>query len=630
MPRLTPARVILRDDGTPWSETFGDVYHSSSGGLEQVRSVFLAGNGLPGRWRGRRHFTLVETGFGLGLNFLATWLAWRDDPARCERLHFVSAELHPFPAADLLAAHRAEPDLGPLVDELAAQWPPLVPGFHRLHLDGGRIVLTLLFGDARTLLPQLEARADAFYLDGFSPAVNPELWNEALIGELARLAAPDATLATWSVRGATRRALQQAGFDCAKHPGFGAKREMLVGCFTQGTRAAEPQRHALVIGAGLAGSAVANRLLERGWRIDLIDAADGPAQGASGNHAGVLRALPSRDDNRLSRLTRAGALYGVRHLQGLQARGQPVRWAACGVLHLARDEKQQDKQRAVVAALDDPPEVLRFVEREEASRLAGWPVAIGGWWFAGGAWVNPPSLCEANLHACAERLRTHYAREVATLEDTGCEWIARDADGCEIARAPVAILAGGATITRIAQAAALPVIAARGQVSLLRAETGSAPEVMVCRGGYVSPAIDGLHAAGATFSVDDDDTQLREADHAENLGKLAAMLPGFPAEVAGGRVGFRPASPDRLPIVGPVPDLAQVHQGTLGTVARHRDLHAVSGFGARGLVWSALVAEMLASQLEGEPLPLERDLVEAMDPARYVLRPPGKRHSIED
>lgn len=625
MPRLRPARLSLREDGTPWSETYGDVYHSSSGGLEQARGVFLAGNGLPGRWQGRHHFTIVETGFGLGLNFLATWAEWRADPARCGRLHYVSAELHPFRAEDLAAAHRDTSGLAPLVDELVAHWPPLVPGFHRLHLDGGRVVLTLLFGDARALLPQLEARADAFYLDGFSPAVNPELWGEDLIAELARLAAPDATLATWSVRGATRRALQQAGFDCEKRPGFAAKRERLVGRFTRGTPVEAVPRHALVIGAGLGGSAIANRLLERGWRIDLVDAAPGPAHGASGNHAGVLRALPSRDDNRLSRLTRAGALYGTRHLARLAAQGLPVRWAACGVLHLARDTKQEDKQRNVVAALDDPLEVLRFVERDEAARLAGWPVTTGGWWFEGGAWVNPPSLCRANLDAWPHGLTTHYGREVAAIEDTGGEWIAHDAEGREIARAPLAILACGATITRIAQAATLPVVPARGQVSLLRAEPDSAPRVMVCRGGYVSPAIDGLRAAGATFSVEDGNPELREADHAENLDKLQAMLPGFEAEVVGGRVGFRPTSPDRLPIVGAVPDMTRPHGGRLESVPRHRGLYAVSGFGARGLVWSSMVAEMLASRLDGEPLPLERDLVDAMDPARYVLRPPGRR-----
>lgn len=630
MPRLTPARLAFRDDGTPWSETYQDIYHSNCGGLEQARKVFVAGSELPQRWQGRATFTIVETGFGLGLNFLATWAAWRDDPARCERLHFVSAELHPFSHEDLARAHAAHSDFETLSAELLAHWPPLTPGFHRLHLDGGRVIVTLLFGDACELLPQLEARADAFYLDGFSAAQNPEMWSDDLLATLARLAAPEATLATWSARGTLRRSLIAAGFDCVRRRGFAAKSQMLFGRFRHGVVAATPQTHALVIGAGLAGSAIANRLLERGWRITLIDSANGPAQGASGNHAGVLRALPSRDDNRMSRITRTGALYGVRHLKRLSAQGLPVRWAACGVLHLARDEKQQGKQREVVAALDEPPEVLRFVERDEASNIAGWPLAIGGWWFSQGAWVNPPSLCSANLDAWPDQLVTHYGQDVAALDDTGSEWIARDADGHEIARAPVAILANGAAITRIAQASTIPVVAARGQVSLLKAEPGSAPDVMVCRGGYVSPSIDGLRAAGATFSVDDDNTELRDADHAENLDKLATMLPGFAAEVVGGRVGFRPASPDRLPIVGAVPDAAQAHGGTLDTVPRHRDLYAVSGFGARGLVWSALVAEMLASQLNHEPLPLERELVEAMDPARYVLRPPGNRRSFED
>lgn len=630
MPRLTPARLSFRDDGTPWSETYQDIYHSNCGGLAQARAVFVAGNELPTRWQGREHFTIVETGFGLGLNFLATWAAWRLDPARCERLHFVSTELHPFPRDDLATAHAAHGDVAALSTELLAHWPPLTPGFHRLHLEGGRVTLTLLFGDACHTLPQLDAHADAFYLDGFSAAHNPEMWSEELIAQLARLAAADATLATWSARGALRRALIAAGFDCSRRRGFAAKSQMLAGRFRHGAATRVPPRHAMVIGAGLAGSAIANRLCERGWHIDLIDAADGPAQGASGNHAGVLRALPSRDDNRMSRITRAGALYGLHHLQRLSARSLPVRWAACGVLHLARDARQEAKQREVVAALEEPADVLRFVERDEASRIAAWPLAIGGWWFQRGGWVNPPSLCAANLDACAERLDTHYGCKVASLEDTGSEWIARDTEGREMARAPVAILANGAAITRIAQAAALPVVAARGQVSLLKAEPGSAPDVMVCRGGYVSPAIDGLRAAGATFAVDDEDVELREADHAENLDRLEAMLPGFAAEVVGGRVGFRPASPDRLPIVGAVADVSQAHGDTLAAVPRHRSLYAVSGFGARGLVWSALVAEMLASQLNNEPLPLERELVEAMDPARYVLRPPGKRRTVED
>ena len=228
---LQPARLILDESGTPISETYGDIYHSAAGGHAQARHVFLAGNGLPARWRGRDSFTILETGFGLGINFMATWLAWKADPARCAPLHFISLEKHPFSAADLARAHAAWPEFQALAAELNAHWPALTAGTHRLELEGGQIVLTLVFGDAVETLRTLAAKADAFYLDGFSPALNPDLWSPALCQSLVRLANDGATLATWSVAGAVRRALSDAGFQVEKQAGFAGKRQMLVGRF---------------------------------------------------------------------------------------------------------------------------------------------------------------------------------------------------------------------------------------------------------------------------------------------------------------------------------------------------------------------------------------------------------------
>ncbi|MDR3213465.1 MAG: tRNA (5-methylaminomethyl-2-thiouridine)(34)-methyltransferase MnmD, partial [Azoarcus sp.] len=302
---IQPAPLQFAADGTPCSEAYGDVYYSAAGGLGQARHVFLAGNGLPERWRGRERFVVVETGFGMGLNFLATWAAWQDDPARPRTLHFVSFEMHPFRREDLARLHAAWPELAPLAAELRADWPPLVGGMHRLHLAGGRVCLTLYFGDVREGLAQLDAHADAIFLDGFSPAKNPAMWSAKVFYLLSRLAAPDATLATWSVAGEVREGLRRASFVTEKTPGFGGKREMLRGHLyphpqRKNTAAPLPAvRHAIVIGAGAAGSAVAERLAARGWDIDLIDAANGPGLGASGNRAGVLRPPPSLDVNRL-------------------------------------------------------------------------------------------------------------------------------------------------------------------------------------------------------------------------------------------------------------------------------------------------------------------------------------------
>lgn len=229
---LELASLTVDDDGTPVSPVYGDVYHSAAGGHAQARHVFMAGNGLPTRWQGKERFVILETGFGLGINFLATWLAWRNDPRRSAVLHFVSLEKHPFTADDLARAHRSLPEFAALSGELVERWPArdsLRAGEQRIVLAAGQVTLHLVLGDAATLLPTLDVAADAFYLDGFSPAKNPALWSPELCRSLFRLAAPGATLATWSVAGAVRRALTDAGFSVEKRPGFADKRQMLVG-----------------------------------------------------------------------------------------------------------------------------------------------------------------------------------------------------------------------------------------------------------------------------------------------------------------------------------------------------------------------------------------------------------------
>jgi tRNA 5-methylaminomethyl-2-thiouridine biosynthesis bifunctional protein len=240
----------------------------------------------------------------------------------------------------------------------------------------------------------------------------------------------------------------------------------------------------------------------------------------------------------------------------LTAAGQPLRWGQTGVLHLARDETHAATQQRVVEIRKAAADQLYFVDRQQARKLAAWPVASGGWWFPGGGWVDPGSLCRANLARYATAITAHYAAEVAQIDRPADLWRARNAAGDVIAAAPVLILANATTARHFAVTAHLPLRAARGQVSHLAATAGSAPDVVVCRLGYVTPAIDGLRCAGATFSVDDGEAALRESDHAENLAKLDFILPGYgnviQARDLAGRVGFRPLSPDRLPMIGAI------------------------------------------------------------------------------
>ncbi|WP_374401263.1 bifunctional tRNA (5-methylaminomethyl-2-thiouridine)(34)-methyltransferase MnmD/FAD-dependent 5-carboxymethylaminomethyl-2-thiouridine(34) oxidoreductase MnmC [Niveibacterium sp.] len=623
---LDTASLQFGEDGTPYSIKYDDVYHPHAGAMGQARHVFLGGCGLPAGWQGQDDYVVLETGFGLGHNFLATWEAWRADPKRSRRLHFISVEKHPFPVTDLAEAHAASGAPPDLAAKLRAQWPLAMPGFHRMHFDEDRVTLTLLFGEAHMLLPELHAQADAIYLDGFAPGKNPDMWSPAVFEALAERSHSDTRIATWSVSAWVRTALAEAGFLTDKQAGFAGKREMLCGRATtiSERRLSPTDRRAIVIGSGLAGTSMAERLASRGWDVQLLESASQPAQGASGNLAGAFRPLPSADDGRLFQMTRAGFLYGLRHIKGLQAEELQVRWAPCGVLHLARDAEQEEKQRAIVESIQAPQDFVRFVDRRHAERIAGAPVAYGGWFFQLGGWINPPSLCVANLARFPGRITGRYSSPVARLQRVGKMWRAVAADGQLLAEAPIVVLANAADAKRLALADWMPLRVARGQVSHLPEDAVPALKTVVCGQGYATPAIDGVTCAGATFFADDESTHVRLGDHLENLDKLQKMLPGFaknvPMDRLSGRVGQRPVSLDRMPIAGEMPSVMSGRGFDMASVPRHAGLYMLSGFGARGLVWCSLLAEYVASQICNEPSPLPDSLADRVDPARFLFR----------
>ncbi len=604
---LVPARLAFAADGTPYSEAYGDVYHSAGGGLAQARHVFLGGNLLPARWQGRERFVVLETGFGLGLNFLATWQAWREDPRRCATLHYVAIEKHPFSTADLAALHAPLGEVAAPSAALREAWPLLVPGCHRMAFEHGRVVLTLFFADASDALPQLRLAADAIYLDGFSPARNPEMWSAPLLKRVARLAAPGATAATWSVAGEVRAALGAAGFAVEKRAGFGAKREMLRASLApHGTPAGPPQasaRRVMVIGAGIAGAAACERFAARGWQVELVERHAAPAAEASGNHAGTFHPLIAPDDSVFARLTRAAFLH-------LLASG--VEHKACGVLQLARDEREAEAQQRALAALGYPAAYAEQVDAGRASWLAGMPVAAGGVWFSQAGWLRTPAAVRALLARCGERLLARYGCEVAALERAGDDWLARDAHGGEIARAGTAVLANAGDALRLAPDAAVRLRRVRGQLTHLPGERLSQLRTVVLRGGFVVPPVDGIAVTGASFDFDDEEAAARAGDHAENLARLERIIPGAAAGLdpatLGGRVAWRATVPDRLPMIGPIED------------ARGPGLYGAFAYGSRGLLWAGLGAELLASHACGEPLPLEGKLVDAIAPGRFRLR----------
>ena len=579
---LVPARLAFQE-GIPYSEEFGDVYHSAGGGPAQALHVFLHGNGLPERWAGRERFVILETGFGAGVNFLTTWRTWRRDRARCGRLHFVSIEKHPFRLPDLREIH-ANYDLGDEAAELHARWPMLVPGAHRLEFDDGKVVLTLFFADIK-VTRELRLAADAFYLDGFAPAKNPDMWSYALMRNLSRLAAPGATAATWSVAAEVRKALQETGFAVEKRPGFGGKREMLAARYQkQGQTTFSHPRTAAVVGAGLAGAAVCERLCARGWDVTLYERHAAPAHEASGNHAGTFHPIVTPDDSVFARLTRAAFLQSIARWKELAG----LRWDPCGVLQLARDEKEEASQRKALALLRLPPEYAQYATREEASAHAGVPLPASALWFPEAGWIQPRSLVQAQLAACGQRLERRFSSEVG-----------------ELPPAPVVILANSFEAAKLKPVPHLRLRRVRGQLTYVPEEALEPPHVVVLRGGMVLPPVEGVCVVGASYDIDDEDASLRNESHEGNLLRLQAIT-GMRVKAGSldGRVAFRAVAPDRVPVAG------KLGEGVYGAFA----------YGSRGLIWAALAAELIAAELEGEPLPLEGKLAQAMDPGRFARR----------
>ncbi|MGH8664354.1 MAG: FAD-dependent 5-carboxymethylaminomethyl-2-thiouridine(34) oxidoreductase MnmC, partial [Burkholderiales bacterium] len=585
---LQPARIAFDAGGAPYSEDFTDVYHSVDGGPAQARAVFLAGNGLPQRWRGRRSFTILETGFGLGLNFLCCAGELLADPDRPSRLNYVAVEKHPALPGDLARAHARWPHIAGLAEELRRAWPAPLRGFHRIDLAGGRIALTLLFGDAVEMLSELDARADAVFLDGFAPEKNPEMWSDVLFRQLARLSGPGTTAATWSVAATVRARLQSVGFQVDKRPGFGRKREMLgairPGAVASRGSAAARERHAVVIGAGLAGSWAAHALASRGWTVDLIERHPEPAQEASGNAVGAVRPALNLADNDNARLARAAFLRATRVLDGDPAWSQAYR--RTGVLHVATTAQQAGRMAAILAAHAFPPQYVRWVETDEGARLARHRVAGPGWWLADGGWARPQALCRALLGLGADRIRAQFGSAAHDFVPSPAGWRVRDAGGKVLAQAPVLVLANGYDARRFDVARLPMLVGVRGQVSFVPPAPNRVLDIVVCGDGYIAPLPGGGHCVGATFEPDVEAVDLRNADHASNLQRAQRMLPGFglgldPARL-GGWAGLRAATADRLPVCGAL--------SSADTSSGASNCYILAGMGARGLIWAPLCA----------------------------------------
>ncbi|MDP2214275.1 FAD-dependent 5-carboxymethylaminomethyl-2-thiouridine(34) oxidoreductase MnmC [Phenylobacterium sp.] len=587
--------LILDAQGQPRSRLYGDVYFSTEDGLAESRAVFLQGCGLPERWAERRDFTVGELGFGTGLNILALLDLWRRTRPAGGRLHIFTIEAHPIEAQAAAQALSAWPDLAPLQERLLGRWPGRRRGFHRVDLADLHACLDVAVMEVGPALSAWSGQADAWFLDGFSPAVNPQMWRDEVMEKVAARTAPGGRLATFTVAGAVRRGLQNAGLEVAKRPGHGRKRERLEAWRPDASAPEAPRPRVAVIGAGIAGAAMARALRALDVDVQVFDA-QGAGAGASGNPAALV--TPRLD-------AALGALAGL-FAQALDRAKRlyedvPGAILSEGVLQLAQQPRDAERFSRIAGADLFEPGALSLHDASQTSAWIGEPGGPGLMQHVARV-VRPSAILEAWLGPVS-------IADLGAIEAKGGGWALTTTDGAVCWQGDAVVVCAGHGAARLIEN--LPLQAVRGQISVAADLTSPG----VAWGGYAAPSPEGL-VFGATHDRDDTESGLRLGDHQRNLDTLATALPGLAAQVQAaslaGRASVRAVTPDRLPLAGGIGD----------------GLYVLGGLGSRGFCLAPLLAEHVAAAITGAPSPLPADTAALVDPDRFrrrALRRAGRR-----
>lgn len=697
---ISEAKVHWDENNQLVSSSYDDMYLSHNSGIDEAHYVFMEQNCLPQRWKNfsDNNFTIGETGFGPGQNFLIAAKAWLEKTSK-GTLHFVSVEKSPLNRPDLQQAlalwTESSDDKFGLAEGLLQQYPPAVPGIHRIRLANNRIVLTLMYGDAEKMFASLQGSDhplfkrignpifDAWFLGGFVPTKNPEMWTDELFQAIANLSQAGTTVSAFTSAETIQRGLANVGFEVEKTPGFGNKGDILRGKAYSGiskplTLEASPQdwqpatfnsphqppwylsscylstnsdknipKTAIVIGGGIAGCSTARALAERGISVTLIERHKKVGQEGSGNPQGILYPKLSTSNSPLARFGLMALLNASRyyrdfldpHLTSNSVEKKMNMGQRCGVLVLP--ESENDKQQFEQIAQLFPQELVQLLKGERLHQTAGLPLeSTFGLFFPQLGWINPPAACQLLIKHPLISVQT---TEVEEIIYSHTHWQALDKNGVTLSTAPTMVIACGFDSSRFSQTNHLPLKKIRGQITSLPATTQSEElQTVLCGEGYIAPAVSGTHTLGATYNFDEASTEVRTKDHHVNLEQLTKTDQGMAnafcdtptdllVKTLSGRAAFRCTIPDYLPIAGPAPKLESyienyklLRKNARSHIPTSGDnwpgLYLNIGHGSRGLSYAPMCAELLASQICGGVPPLELDLRQAVHPGRFIIR----------
>ena len=657
----------------------------SEDGLAENDGIFLEQNRLKQRFSALHNnhcFVIGETGFGAGLNFLATWKLWAKTAPANAHLHFISVEKNPLTRPQLSRALSLWPSFQPYYLSLLAQYHCIQnPGFHRLSFADGNVHLTLIINDTQIALNQLFASnhphycrpqwqgVDAWFLDDFSqtknPAIkNPIMWSAELLTTMANLTKPQGTLATFTAAASIQQHLRTAGFTVEKVQGVDKKKPLIRATFNPSNneiqhapltahnystkqplpwpviahyQATKKSQRVVVLGAGLAGCHTARALADCGYKVTLIDRANTLAAGASGNAQGVVYAKLSPQRHSLGEFNVFSLRYAQDYYRQFWSQGNRY-GQQCGVLQLAYNPKIA-KQHQQLAAMFSHTGLLQLTSAQQASELAGLPLSNDGLYFPNSGWLHPPAVCQALVDHPSITVILATAVNAIDRQSSGWQLTGKckATKPWEMSDIHTLVIANATDARTLPSLQWLPTQAIRGQVTLMPTCPVSRDlKTVICGKGYIAPAVDNQHCIGASFNLHDPCTDIKRRDHITNLHNVAKLLPLFEAEQIdyqelNGRVSFRCATLDYLPMAGPVPDInafdrdyTQLRQDARTNIHRSGTylprLYLNIGHGSRGLCYTPLCAALIASIISGEPPPLPQSIIQALNPARFIIR----------
>jgi len=632
---IKPAIIEWRN-GIPFSPAYQDIYYSQQGGVQETKHVFLKHNKLPERWSNSQHFSIAETGFGTGLNFMVTASQWLKSAPKNTTLDYFSIEKNPISKTDLSKIHQQWPQFSNISQCIIDNYPPLIQGFHPILLNSPRIRLILIWGDIEYALNQLDIQADCWFLDGFSPNKNPSMWSLKHCQKIAQLTKKTGSFSTYTAVGQVRRDLISAGFEVSKAAGFGHKRELLYGrllkvpdgieqkpWFNSSVTKPYSTQKALIIGAGIAGCSMANTLANQNWDVTLIDKNAQPAQGASGNPYGILYPKLTADYKALARFYTAAFIVTGQKIRALNKK-YDLGFNECGVVQLATSDKlfrQMTKQVELLGSINGFMELL-----DNENNHFQYP----GIRFPTGGYIAPRKLCQALLDEYATKITTQFKTHIDRIVKHEEYWTV-EANGT-IFQAPVLILANAFEATKLLNQPCF-LTNTKGQISLLEPSTVSQQiSHVICADRYFIPENDGQHVIGASYEINSSHDNLSAEKQLENIALInqQCCLDFNENSPLLGRTSYRATTADYLPQIGGWYDEADFinKYSLLKHGPTHCDfpmpqtnngLYINCGHGSRGLISAYYSAEILASLITNRSNIAEQSIRHSIHPARFLI-----------